>query len=77
MITHYKKNLVVEAIQFTNEPINASNIVEWSNHKVSHSTNNNIPILIINTPKGKKIANIGDFILKDIKGNVYHHKTNI
>jgi len=72
-----KKPVVIEAIQFTEDPMSGSKIVEWSDHKVMHLTDDNIPCLIIDTLEGKMRGGINDFIIKGVNGEFYPCKPDI
>jgi hypothetical protein len=68
MKKYKKKPIIIEAIQVTGK--NGFEITQWSNGLV----NNNLQI---KTLEGVMTANIGDYIIKGIKGEFYPCKPDI
>lgn len=72
-----KKPVVIEAIQFTDS--NHSEINKFTNAKISCGidVDNLVSELIITTLEGNMKADIGDYIIKGIKGEFYPCKPDI
>lgn len=68
-----KKPVVIEAVQWTGD-----NLVEVSQFIMAHGSYNGISKIIkIETLEGTMMANIGDYIIKGIKGEFYPCKPDI
>jgi len=76
-----KKPIVIEALQFTQEM--AGFVTDWCGGTRTYENIKNILVsdlklqLIIKTLEGDMIANIGDWIIKGIKGEFYPIKNDI
>ena len=72
-----KKPVVIEALQFFDDPSTLSKLQKFMNQdiRVSYEIPNN-PQLIFETFYGEEKANVGDFIIKGI-GDYYHMEPNI
>ncbi len=71
-----KKPIVIEAIQFTEESKNqAFNFVRCSSAALL--TSDNKPRIVIYTLEGDMVADLGDWIIKGIKGEFYPCKPDI
>ncbi len=70
-----KKPVVIEAIQFTGS--NWEKIGEIVGQKASLARKHDSPILLINTLEGEMRADIGDWIIKGVKGEFYPCKPDI
>lgn len=68
-----KKPVVIEAIQF--DGTNHDDIVEFCGGVLSFTRNPELPI--INTLEGDMTAQIGDFIIKGVQGEIYPCKPDI
>lgn len=73
MIKKYrKKPVVIEAVLFSPESgMPASNIAMWCGGKVIE------PKILIPTLEGDMTANIGDYIIKGVKGEFYPCKPDV
>jgi hypothetical protein len=78
-----KKPVVIEAIQLTWDTFNK--ILEWGNEEI-HFGHNELAksednpagqCLFIDTLEGRHIANLGDYIIKGVKGEFYPCKPDI
>ena len=78
MVKYRKKPVVIEAIQFldTVESISALSEFIGETIKVDYS-NPDKPIFKIDTLEGPHIANVGDYIIKGVKGEFYPCKPDI
>ena len=79
MITKYrKKPVVIEAIQFKDDPDTLIEIKEFmqSDIRVSYAVNKE-PVLKIDTLEGVMDASIGDWIIKGVNGEFYPCKPDI
>jgi len=74
MDKYRKKPVVIEAVQWL-----ADNFVEVDEFigEHLHTTKPSEGILIINTLEGDMVANVGDWIIKGIKGEFYPCKPDI
>jgi len=71
-----KRPIIIEAVQFTEETKNqVFNFVSCNRYPVWDSNDN--PALCIQTLEGEMTANIGDWIIKGIKGEFYPCKDDI
>ena len=84
MIKQYrKKPVVISAVQWTGD--NQEEVFELERNKVSNVIceidilyePNRKPSLIINTLEGEMSANIGDWIIKGVQGELYPCKPDI
>lgn len=87
--THFRKRpVVIEAIQFTGSAESATPIIDWvlagggtaSFHEhlmdgdlVAHPD----PFLRIDTPEGRMVASLGDWVIRGVKGEFYPCKPDI
>ena len=67
-----KKPVVIEAVQWNGEPI-LFNVPKWLSNaqrsgRIGFITDN---IGIIKTLKGNMVLSIGDYIIKDVQGEIY------
>lgn len=65
-----KKPVVIEAAEVTKENINA--VCNWCNGQIKNDTT-----FFINTLEGVMYANVGDVVIKGIKGEFYPCKQDI
>jgi hypothetical protein len=82
-----KKPVIIEAIQWTNSPGNFTDILEWSDHKVTSASplvweqTEKEPIgpfcLEIKTLEGVMLARLNDWIIKGVNGEFYPCKPDI
>ena len=81
-----KKPIVIEAFQYDGDLINSSGkyyVPEWAEkaHKNGNiyfkDIGNNPAVMIIKTLEGDMIANIGDYIIQDVNGEIYPCKPDI
>lgn len=74
-----KKPVVIEAERFTEEAKNQ--VLNWVNHSGGYSYANTDlegrPALRIQTLEGVMIANLGDWVIKGVKGEFYPCKPDI
>ena len=72
-----KKPVVIEARQLTHD--NLGEINDWinSNNKNCYLSLDDRPALVIETLEGNHQANIGDWIIKGVKGEFYPCKPDI
>ncbi len=76
MVKFYrKKPVIIEAMQFTNE--DKDRVKNWITCNTSADFQGTEPILNIQTLEGIMIANIGDYIIKGVKGEYYPCKPDI
>lgn len=75
---YQKKPIVIEAIQFedTTETITKISDFMGDNFSIDYANKDN-PVLKINTLEGTMIANVGDYIIRGIKGEFYPCKPDI
>lgn len=71
-----KKPVVIEAVQFFDEPDTISELSEFMNQTVI-SYEQGRPILLIDTLEGTMMANEGDWIIKGVNGEFYPCKPDI
>jgi hypothetical protein len=73
-----KKPVVIEAVQFT-EPVGqcAPAILEMTDFAVAIARHEGRPIVLISTLEGEMRAELGDWIIKGIKGEFYPCKPDI
>jgi len=73
-----KKPVIIEAIQFQDDADTITKISDFMQKDLSvdYSDKNN-PILKIQTLEGVMMANVGDYIIKGIKGEFYPCKPDI
>lgn len=69
-----KKPIVIEAIQYDGSPDTAHEIYKLSTSDISFMPKED---LIIRTLEGDMIANVGDWIIKGVAGEVYPCKPDI
>ena len=76
--TFRKKPVTIEAIQLIDDIRNHLAAVEWINANGGNVTIPSVePCLYIDTNKGWMRADIGDWIIKDVKGEFYPCKPDI
>ena len=68
-----KKPIVIEAIQFDGSPESAQEIYNLSTREISYIGDR----LTIRTLEGDMTANVGDWIIKGVAGEVYPCKPDI
>ena len=71
-----KKPVVIEAMQFTGKMAGAE-ILEWSDFSVVLMGRADRPLIEITTLEGTMLADIGDWIIKGVKGEFYPCKPDI
>ena len=79
MAKYRKKPVVIEAIQFIDEPTKIeelSRFIDNQDLRVSYKDAEN-PKLIIETLEGEMQASIGDYIIKGVNGEFYPCKPDI
>lgn len=78
MSKYRKKPVVIDAIQFKDDVETIDNISNMGLDPciVDYADKNN-PIIKINTLEGTMIANVGDYIIKGVKGEFYPCKPDI
>ena len=69
-----KKPIVIEAIQYDGSPDTAHEIYKLSTRDISFTPGKH---LIIKTLEGDMTANVGDWIIKGVAGEVYPCKPDI
>ena len=73
-----KKPVVIRAIHFTDENKDiVYNTLSEIKQNITPSFNKDVPCLIIPTLEGEMIANLGDWIIQGIKGELYPCKPDI
>ena len=74
-----KKPVVVEAVRFTGEPENIVELSEFMAPKdvIVNYANPEHPQLHISTLEGLMAANVGDYIIKGVQGELYPCKEDI
>lgn len=78
MAKYRKLPVVVEAIQFLDNVEALTEISEFAGDKVVVSYDDpNVPVLKIETLEGTMKANVGDWIIKGIRGEFYPCKHDI
>ena len=72
-----KKPVVIDAIQFLGGEVSFKNILEWntSTHRIEFRYEYNC--LFIPTDEGIMTANVGDWIIRGVKGEIYPCKPDI
>jgi hypothetical protein len=78
MAKYCKKPVVVEVVRFLNdsyETLEAIQDLGLESIRVSYKDGE--PVLIIETLEGEMIANVGDYIIRGIKGEFYPCKPDI
>lgn len=71
-----KKPVIIEAIQFNGK--NGAELNKWSSGKVTHTPDHYVDQLVfVDTLDGQHTGNIGDFIIKGVKGEFYPCKPDI
>ncbi len=72
-----KKPVVIEAIKYLG-PFSIDEMIEaWGSDFMSSYGQSNVGLLMIKTLEGNLFANIGDYIIKGIKGEFYPCKEDI
>ena len=74
-----KKPVVIEAMQFWNEPerlVELSDFVDNQDLRVRYPKDGP-PVLVLQTLEGEHIASNGDWIIKGVKGEFYPCKPDI
>jgi hypothetical protein len=77
MAKYRKKPITIEAIQFEDTTDCITELSDFMNNTISIDYSNTKPTLKINTLEGIMTANVGDFIIKGIKGEFYPCKPDI
>lgn len=83
MAKYRKKPVVIDAVEFTGDQINADGILGWAWHEneceitCHRNGSNKVSHLTIPTLEGHMIANPGDYIIRGIKGEFYPCKPDI
>jgi len=77
-----KKPVVIEAMQFTGTFPNYDKISEWSNNTIHANTScepNTMAVakIFIPTLEGEMCADLGDWIIRGVKGEFYPCKPDI
>lgn len=78
-----KKPVVIEAIQYTGEKVAVGDVPRWFFDALVDRTvrpspdDDPIPYLIIKTLEGDHRADIGDWIIQGVKGELYPCKPDI
>jgi len=77
MKKYRKKPVIIEAIQFNGK--NGEEIIKWINDQSNRNAglSSNKDYILIRTLEGTHRANIGDYIIKGIKGEFYPCKSDI
>lgn len=70
---YVKKPIVIEAVQYTGK--NQSEVADFASHQVCGAFGSDC--LFINTLEGQMRADVGDYIIKGIKGEFYPCKPDI
>jgi hypothetical protein len=73
-----KKPVVIEAMQIKSD--NVSSVLQWINGisvSAAGYDDNDMPFITINTLEGKMTGQLGDFIIKGVKGEFYPCKPDI
>lgn len=71
-----KKSAVIEAIQFTEENKNRAFNFITCNHYADWDEKGN-PVIKIGTPEGLMTAQLGDWIIKGVKGEFFRCKPDM
>lgn len=71
-----KKPVEVE-VKLFKDIDSAEEIEMWAHKKAYYYVENHVPLLSIETLEGKIIANVGDYIIKGVKGEFYPCKPDI
>ena len=76
---YQKKPVIIEAIQFQDDAETITAISEFmqKGFSVDYSDDKDNPTLKISTLEGIMTANVGDYIIKDVKGEFYTCKPDI
>mgnify|MGYP000887914126 FL=1 len=78
MKKYRKKPAIIEAIQFFDDAETLSKISDFMNDEIRVDYKNpSKPVLKIKTLEGVMSANIGDYIIKGVKGEFYPCKPDI
>ena len=81
MIKYRKKPVVIEAIQFTGTNENVEVLKRFINRSIitesSYLSDYQVNSIVIETLEGDMTANVGDYIIKGIKGEYYPCKPDI
>lgn len=78
MRKYRKKPAIIEAIQFFDDAETLSKISDFMNDEIRVDYKNpSKPVLKIKTLEGVMSANIGDYIIKGVKGEFYPCKPDI
>jgi len=75
MKKYRKKPIVIEAVQLTEE--NKNQVFSWMTCNPMPVVINGAPAIKIQTLEGDMTANVGDYIIKGIKGEFYPCKPDI
>lgn len=71
-----KKPVEVE-VKLFRDLESAEDIEIWAHKKAYYYVENHVPLLMIETLEGKMIANVGDYIIKGVHGEIYSCKPDI
>lgn len=66
-----KKPVVIEAVQYTRNGLEAEQVAEWCKGRQTNEG------LIIYTMEGEMLCNYGDWVIKGVKGEFYPCKPDI
>lgn len=77
-----KKPVIVEAVRYDGTPISAHNIIEWGKKNgceiaLQQSIEVIATPLIVSTLEGLMTANVGDYIIRGVAGEMYPCKPDI
>ena len=77
ILDYVKRPVKIQALQFTGN--NYDEVCDFIGETLDTLVNsqNNIVSIFIYTLEGRKIANIGDYVIKDVEGGVSFCKPNI
>jgi hypothetical protein len=74
---YVKKPVVIDAIQFIDTAERIANISDFTNETIKVNYGVNSPVLTIPTLEGELTAQVGDWIIRGIKGEFYPCKPDI
>jgi hypothetical protein len=79
--SYRKKPVVIQAVIYTGTPDSNREIIDWSRGSSTPASmdknSENIPQLSINTLEGALWINVGDYVIKGVKGEFYPCKPDI
>lgn len=76
MIKYRKKPVVVEAVQFIDNPNSIEDLSRFMDETVISYAGEE-PVVLIKTLEGTMMANVGDWIIKGVNGEFYPCKPDI